>query len=43
MQPAHIPVTKPRAKRPFHVLAKPIGPVCNLDCDYCFYLDKTEY
>lgn len=26
--------------RPFHVLAKPIGPICNLDCTYCFYLQK---
>ncbi|MHB1024000.1 MAG: anaerobic sulfatase-maturation protein [Acidobacteriaceae bacterium] len=25
---------------PFHVLAKPIGPICNLDCKYCFYLEK---
>ncbi|MSU46469.1 MAG: anaerobic sulfatase maturase [Lacunisphaera sp.] len=25
---------------PLHVLAKPIGPLCNLDCDYCFYLKK---
>jgi uncharacterized protein len=25
---------------PFHVLAKPIGPICNLDCTYCFYLEK---
>ena len=24
----------------FHVLAKPIGPICNLDCKYCFYLSK---
>lgn len=23
-----------------HVLAKPIGPVCDIDCDYCFYLEK---
>jgi uncharacterized protein len=23
-----------------HVLAKPIGPLCNLACEYCFYLDK---
>lgn len=23
-----------------HVVAKPIGPVCNLDCEYCFYLEK---
>src|SRR5487761_245162 len=25
---------------PFHVLTKPIGPICNLDCKYCFYLEK---
>jgi uncharacterized protein len=24
----------------FHILAKPIGPICNLDCKYCFYLEK---
>lgn len=24
----------------FHVMAKPSGPACNLDCDYCFYLEK---
>jgi uncharacterized protein len=23
-----------------HVVAKPMGPVCNLACDYCFYLEK---
>ena len=23
-----------------HVVAKPIGPACNLDCEYCFYLEK---
>ena len=23
-----------------HVLAKPIGPACNIKCDYCFYLEK---
>lgn len=25
-----------------HVMTKPIGPICNLDCAYCFYLDKTQ-
>ncbi|HEY3332133.1 MAG TPA: anaerobic sulfatase maturase [Capsulimonadaceae bacterium] len=25
---------------PFHVMAKPIGPICNLDCAYCYYLEK---
>lgn len=24
----------------FHVMAKPVGPICNLDCKYCFYLEK---
>ena len=23
-----------------HLMAKPVGPVCNLDCSYCFYLEK---
>jgi uncharacterized protein len=23
-----------------HVVAKPMGPVCNLNCEYCFYLEK---
>lgn len=26
--------------RPFHVLAKPTGATCNLDCSYCFFLSK---
>jgi len=30
------------ASRPFHVLTKPIGPLCNLDCSYCFYLEKAR-
>ncbi len=28
------------ASRPFHIMTKPIGPICNLDCKYCFYLEK---
>jgi len=23
-----------------HVMAKPTGSVCNIDCSYCFYLEK---
>src|SRR6266480_2773502 len=26
----------------FHVMSKPIGPICNLDCKYCFYLEKEK-
>jgi len=34
--------TKNIAGRPFHIMVKPIGPVCNLDCTYCFYLEKSK-
>jgi len=26
----------------FHLLAKPTGSVCNLDCAYCFFLEKEK-
>ena len=26
---------------PFVVMAKPVGAVCNLDCEYCYYLPKA--
>lgn len=28
--------------RAFHVMAKPSGSDCNLNCDYCFYLEKQS-
>jgi uncharacterized protein len=31
-----------RAARPFHLMAKPTGAVCNLACDYCYFLRKEE-
>ena len=34
--------TNIQADHGFHVLTKPIGPVCNLDCTYCFYLEKQK-
>lgn len=27
---------------PFIVMAKPVGPICNLSCHYCYYLHKTS-
>ena len=27
-----------RLDEPFVVMAKPVGPVCNLECRYCYYL-----
>ena len=30
------------ARRPFHVMTKPTGAVCNLDCEYCFFLSKEQ-
>ena len=32
----------PTAPSNFHVLAKPTGPICNLDCEYCFFLSKES-
>jgi uncharacterized protein len=26
----------------FHLMAKPAGPACNLNCTYCFYLEKKN-
>ncbi|MEJ2021346.1 MAG: anaerobic sulfatase maturase, partial [Maritimibacter sp.] len=30
------------APHPFHVMTKPIGPRCNIDCSYCYYLEKEK-
>lgn len=29
-------------RKPFHIMAKPHGPICNLDCTYCYYLEKEN-
>lgn len=31
-----------KASREFQVFVKPIGPLCNLDCRYCYYLEKKQ-
>lgn len=28
--------------RPFYVTAKPVGARCNLRCEYCYYLEKSD-
>lgn len=36
-------VTRPKHAPPaFHLLAKPTGAICNLDCQYCFFLTKEQ-
>ncbi|MGX9415835.1 anaerobic sulfatase maturase [Vibrio sp. WJH972] len=27
----------------YHMMAKPMGPLCNLDCEYCFYSEKKSF
>ncbi len=34
-----VPASAPSA---YHVLAKPSGAICNLDCAYCFFLSKEQ-
>ena len=47
MAPPHSSVAeKPETAQPaltaFHIMTKPMGPICNLDCRYCFYLEKEN-
>jgi uncharacterized protein len=35
-------LTNKKQQTRFHVMAKPIGPMCNLNCTYCFYLHKEK-
>ena len=28
--------------KPLYVMTKPVGAVCNLACDYCYYLEKAK-
>lgn len=30
-------------RRPFHIVAKPIGALCNMYCSYCFYSEKKSF
>ncbi len=33
---------RPDNRHRYHVMIKPLGARCNLDCTYCYYLHKTE-
>ena len=37
IKPSVIPLEAPPG---FHMLSKPTGAACNLDCKYCFFLSK---
>ena len=37
-----MPIDPATASQPFHMMTKPSGPLCNLDCHYCFYLEKER-
>ena len=39
METAFQPTRQPAAS---HIMAKPSGSVCNIDCKYCFYLEKEK-
>ena len=36
-----LPATRSMAPpKAFHIMAKPTGSACNINCDYCFFLKK---
>lgn len=37
---ASVSKNKESTPQGIHVVTKPIGPACNLNCEYCFYLEK---
>lgn len=39
-EPLTPPAETVTASQAFHLFAKPTGAVCNLDCDYCFFLSE---
>ncbi len=41
VEPLTLPKNRPvKAPAYFHIMAKPTGAICNLDCKYCFFLSK---
>jgi uncharacterized protein len=39
-EPTSMKAETAKTSQGIHLLAKPIGPTCNLNCEYCFYLEK---
>ena len=35
--------TTTQVTEPFVVMAKPVGPACNLECSYCYYLETEHF
>ena len=29
--------------KPVYIMLKPVGSVCNLACEYCYYLEKSKF
>lgn len=42
MQQFNAKLYKGKASKRLHVMSKPIGAVCNIDCTYCYYLSKQD-
>lgn len=42
MRPTAPDPRPPGAPNSFHLLAKPTGPICNLACEYCYFLSKES-
>ncbi len=42
MQITQGPQFNGKASKRLHVMAKPIGAACNIDCTYCYYLSKQD-
>jgi uncharacterized protein len=36
-------MTPPNTPTPFSIMTKPNGPRCNIDCKYCYYLEKEKF
>lgn len=42
MQSIKVNLHNGKASKRFHVMSKPIGAACNIDCTYCYYLSKQD-